>query len=77
MASRFATTAAILHAVAKAPRKPDPEVVKTTVELPAELWRSAKIRAMDDRIYLRTVLIRALEAFLDLPGESPSRKTRG
>ncbi|HYB94189.1 MAG TPA: hypothetical protein VEC39_08860 [Vicinamibacterales bacterium] len=38
--------------------------MKTTVELPGELWRAAKIRAMDDRADLRTVLIRALEEYL-------------
>ena len=38
--------------------------MKTTVELPGELWRAAKIRAMDERADLRTVLIRALEDYL-------------
>ncbi len=33
------------------------DTVKTTVELPGELWRAAKIRAMDERADLRTVLI--------------------
>jgi hypothetical protein len=45
--------------------------VKTTVELPGELWRAAKIRAMDERADLRTVLIRALEAYLR--GSEPDR----
>jgi hypothetical protein len=50
--------------------------VKTTVELPGELWRAAKIRAMDERADLRTVLIRALEDYLrgDEP-EQPERTT--
>jgi hypothetical protein len=43
------------------------DTVKTTVELPGELWRAAKIRAMDERADLRTVLIRALEAYLHEP----------
>ena len=47
--------------------------VKTTVELPGDLWREAKIRAMDDRVDLRTVLIRALEGYL---GVSPKPITR-
>jgi hypothetical protein len=53
-------------------------VVKTTVELPARLWRAAKIRAMDDRVDLRTVLIRALEGFLDAPDShaGPPKKGR-
>ncbi len=40
------------------------QVVKTTVELPEELWRKAKIRAMDDRSDLRSVIISALETHL-------------
>ncbi|MGC3975373.1 MAG: hypothetical protein QM771_13490 [Nitrospira sp.] len=38
--------------------------MKTTVELPEELWRKAKIRAMDDRSDLRSVIIAALETHL-------------
>ncbi|HEX4913908.1 MAG TPA: hypothetical protein VFV51_08115 [Vicinamibacterales bacterium] len=48
--------------------------MKTTVELPGELWRAAKIRAMDERADLRTVLIRALESYLR--GSEPERPTR-
>jgi hypothetical protein len=44
-----------------AAKRTDSDTVKTTVELPGELWRAAKIRAMDERADLRTVLIRALE----------------
>lgn len=40
------------------------DTVKTTVELPGELWRAAKIRAMDERSDLRSILIRALEQYL-------------
>ncbi|MBM3779896.1 MAG: hypothetical protein FJW23_16950 [Acidimicrobiia bacterium] len=40
--------------------------VKTTVELPADLWRAAKIRAMDDQTDLRTVVIEALRRHLDV-----------
>lgn len=54
--------AAILPTVAKAPRNDTP--VKTTVELPVDIWRAAKIRAMDNRVDLRTVFIEALEAYL-------------
>ncbi len=39
-------------------------MVKTTVELPEDLWRAAKVRAMDDRADLRSVIIAALEAYL-------------
>jgi hypothetical protein len=38
--------------------------VKTTVELPEEIWRAAKIRAMDERTDFRSVVIVALEAYL-------------
>jgi hypothetical protein len=37
---------------------------KTTVDLPADLWRAAKIRAMDDGTDLRSVIIEALAAHL-------------
>lgn len=52
------------------------EPVKTTVELPGDLWREAKIRAMDDRTDLRTVFIRALEAYLGLPPKPVTRRGR-
>ena len=39
-------------------------MVKTTVELPEPLWRAAKVRAMDERTDLRSVVIAALEAYL-------------
>jgi hypothetical protein len=38
--------------------------VKTTVELPEDVWRAAKIRALDDYTDLRTVVIAALMAYL-------------
>lgn len=41
--------------------------VKTTVDLPQELWRAAKIRAMDEHTDLRSVVIAALGAFLQVP----------
>lgn len=39
-------------------------MVKTTVDLPEALWKAAKIRAMDERTDLRSVIIAALEAHL-------------
>ncbi len=57
-----------------AAKRTDSDTVKTTVELPGELWRAAKIRALDERADLRTVLIRALEAYLrDGEPERPAR----
>lgn len=38
--------------------------VKTTVELPKELWRRAKILAMDEGSDLRSVIIEGLEMIL-------------
>jgi hypothetical protein len=57
-------------------KRTDSDTVKTTVELPGELWRAAKIRAMDERADLRTVLIRALEDYLrDGEPAQPVRST--
>ncbi len=53
-------------------RRTDSDTVKTTVELPVELWRAAKIRAMDERADLRTVLIRALEDYLRVDQPEPT-----
>jgi hypothetical protein len=53
---------------AVAGKRTDSDTVKTTVELPGDLWRAAKIRAMDERADLRTVLIRALEQYLGQAG---------
>lgn len=45
--------------------------VKTTIDLPEDVWRAAKIRAMDDRSDLRSVVIAALRAYLRLGGRTP------
>ena len=46
-------------------RGSDPRaVVKTTIELPEDLWRAAKMRAVDERSDLRRVIIEALRAHL-------------
>lgn len=42
------------------------ETVKTSVELPEDVWRAAKMRAAQDRTDLRTVIIAALEQYLGL-----------
>jgi len=49
-------------------------MVRTTLLLPEELWRSAKMRALDEGD-LRTVMIRALEVYLARP--SKARKGGG
>lgn len=68
MSCRSAATLVTLLTGLPAKRN-DSDTVKTTVELPGELWRAAKIRAMDDRADLRTVLIRALEDYLRDSGQ--------
>jgi hypothetical protein len=40
------------------------KTVKTTIDLPEELWRKAKMRAVDERSDLRSVVIAALEGYL-------------
>jgi hypothetical protein len=62
--------------VPKQRRKDARGPVKTTVELPGDLWREAKIRAMDDRVDLRTVFIRALEGYLGLTVKPVTRRGR-
>ena len=39
-------------------------MVKTTVDLPETLWRAAKVRAVDERSDLRSVVAAALELYL-------------
>lgn len=62
----------LLHVVTA--KRKDADSVKTTVELPGELWRAAKIRAMDGRVDLRTILVRALEQYLE--EDKPKKTTR-
>jgi len=37
------------------------------MELPAALWRRARIRALDERTDFRRIVIAALEAYLKTP----------
>jgi hypothetical protein len=46
------------------PRKPGSAVVRSTIEFPPRLWRQAKIRAMDEGTDFRTVVLKALRAYL-------------
>jgi hypothetical protein len=66
----------ILPAVTKARRDTAREPIKTSIELPGDLWREAKIRAMDDRVDLRTIMIRALEAYLGVTPRPITRRGR-
>ena len=43
--------------------------MKTTVDLPEDIWRAAKIRAMDEHSDLRSIIIAALRSYL---GQRPA-----
>lgn len=45
----------------------DPGTVKTTLVLPEDLWRRAKVRALDEHCDLRDLLIEGLELALRRP----------
>jgi hypothetical protein len=49
------------------PRNPGAKVVRTSLDMPAALWKRAKVRAMDERRDLRDVLLAALRAYLKHP----------
>jgi hypothetical protein len=53
-----------------------PDNVKTTVDLPEDVWRAAKIRAMDDRSDLRSVIIAALRTYLDVTETGDAEQKR-
>jgi hypothetical protein len=46
------------------PRKPGSAVVRSTIEFPPALWRRAKIRAMDEHTDFRSIVVKALRAYL-------------
>lgn len=50
-------------------------MVKTTVQLPEDLWEAAKIRALTERTDLRSVIITALQAHVRGKGERKGRKS--
>ena len=41
--------------------------VKTSIEIPEEVWRAAKIRAVQDRTNLQDVIAAALREYLKRP----------
>ena len=45
------------------------EMVKTSLKLPADLWRAAHIKALDERTDLQVIVARALKEYLK-KGES-------
>ena len=46
------------------PRDKSERTKKSTVDLPVDLWRAAKIRALDEGSDFRAVVVKALEAYL-------------
>ena len=44
------------------------KIVKTTVELPHDLWRAVKVRAMDEGSDLRGIIVLALQRYLSQKG---------
>jgi hypothetical protein len=41
-----------------------PDTIRTTLRLPADLWRQARIRAIDERTDYQEIVARALRAYL-------------
>ncbi len=50
--------------------------VRTTIELPGDLWRRARHRMVDDDSDLRGVIIAALTLYLDEPRKEGKRNAR-
>jgi len=48
----------------KSSRKQGTPVVRTTINLPQDLWRQAKILALDERKHLRELIIEGLQLVL-------------
>lgn len=49
-------------------------MVRTTLELPPELWRAAKVRALDEGVDLKAILTKALRAYLGEPIKEVGRR---
>jgi hypothetical protein len=49
-------------------KKRTEKIVKTTVELPHDLWRAVKVRAMDEGSDLRGIIVLALQRYLSRKG---------
>jgi hypothetical protein len=48
-------------------------MVKTSLQMPEELWKAAKIHAAEQRMDFRSVVISALEAYLKAQRKIPKR----
>jgi hypothetical protein len=40
------------------------KVVRTSLDLPEDVWRAAKVRALDERSDFRSIVIEALKLYL-------------
>ena len=60
----------------KRPTSETARMVRTTLELPEDLWRAIKLKAVEDRSDLRAITIAALEAYLGFT-RKPASRTRG
>jgi hypothetical protein len=49
-------------------KKRTENIVKTTVELPHDLWRAVKVQAMDEGSDLRGIIVLALQRYLSRKG---------
>ena len=49
------------------------KTVKTSIEIPKELWRAAKIRAMDEKKNFQDIVAEALREFLKKPKKGGSK----
>jgi hypothetical protein len=47
------------------------DIIRTTLNMPADIWRRVKHRAADDRTDLKSVVVAALEAYLKTPSKAP------
>lgn len=47
---------------------PDEGVKRTSLDLPLSLWKAVKVRAAQDNTDFRSLVIRALEAYLKRKG---------
>jgi hypothetical protein len=45
--------------------------VKTSLEIPEEVWKAAKIRAMDEKKNFQDIVTEALQDFLKRPKRGP------
>ena len=46
------------------------EIVRTTIRVPRKLWDAAKHRAIEERLPLQDVVIKALESYVRKGGRS-------